>query len=436
MVQIDNPYIRVTMRQNDSSIRTSQRQVVVVGGGPAGLMAAGTAASLATETSLVEKMDRSGRKLSITGKGRCNLTNHASLEQFLDAYGPNGKFLRQALMQFSNTDLVAFVESLGVPIELERSGRFFPSGNRAADITHALTKWAIETGVNIRPDSPATKLLVEDGQMAGVQVSTGKVIPAKSVVLATGGLSYPETGSTGDGYSLAQAVGHNIVPPRPALVPVETKGDIAPQLQGLSLRDVGIRLMINDRLEASLVGDLLFTHFGLSGPVILYLSRQIVDALRTGSRIEITLDLLAAMDEKTLEVRLLSSFNEMGKRELHNILEELLPVRLVTALLDVLDLSGQTTGSQVTIAERRRLRHALKDFRLTVTGHRSWDEAIVTAGGVSLDEVDPRTMQSRLVKGLYFAGEVLDIDGPTGGYNLQAAFSTGRLAGQSAATGV
>ena len=408
----------------------------MVGGGPAGLLAAGTAASLGAETSLVEKMDRSGRKLSVTGKGRCNLTNHAPLEQFLDAYGPNGKFLRQALMLFSNTDLVAFVESLGVPIELERSGRFFPAGNRAADITQALTKWAVGAGVNLRPDSPVTKLLVEDGIVTGVQIGAKKTTPAESVVLATGGLSYPETGSTGDGYLLAHAVGHNIVPPRPALVPVETIGDIALRLQGLSLRDVGMRLMINNRCETRLVGDLLFTHFGLSGPVILYLSRQIVDALQASRQIEIALDLVPAIDEKTLEARLLSSFNKLGKRELHNILEELLPTRLVAVLLDVLDLSGQTTGSQVTTAERRRLRHVLKDFRLTVTGHRSWDEAIVTAGGVSLDEVDPRTMQSRLVKGLYFAGEVLDIDGPTGGYNLQAAFSTGRLAGQSAASGV
>jgi hypothetical protein len=398
-------------------------------------MAAGMAASLGAETLLVEKMDRSGRKLSITGKGRCNLTNHAPLEQFLDAYGPNGKFLRQALMQFSNTDLVAFVESLGVPVELERSGRFFPSGNRAADITQALTKWTVDTGVSFRPNSAVTKLLVEDGLVTGVEVGSGKVTPAESVVLATGGLSYPETGSTGDGYLIAQTVGHNIIPPRPALVPIETKGDVAPRLQGLSLRDVGARLMIDDRCEASLVGDLLFTHFGLSGPVILYLSRQIVDALQTGSRVEIALDLVTAMDEKTLETRLLSSFNDMGKRELHNILEELLPVRLATVLLDAVDLSGNTTGSQVTTAERRRLRHVIKDFRLIVTGHRSWDEAIITAGGVSLDEVDPRTMQSRLVKGLYFAGELLDIDGPTGGYNLQAAFSTGRLAGQSAATG-
>jgi len=408
----------------------------VVGGGPAGLLAAGTAASLGAETTLLEKMDRPGRKLAITGKGRCNLTNHAPLEQFLEAYGPNGRFLRQALMQFSNTDLVAFVESLGVPVELERSGRFFPVGNRAADITQALTKWAIDTGVNIRPDSAVTELMVEDGLLTGVRVGSRKIIPAESVVLATGGLSYPETGSTGDGYLLAQAVGHSIVPPRPALVPVETKGDIAPRLQGLSLHDVGVRLMIDDRGEAGLVGDLLFTHFGLSGPVILYLSSQIVDALQTGSRVEISLDLVTAMDERALETRLVSSFNELGKRELHNILEELLPTRLVAVLLDVLDLSGQTTGSQVTAAERRRLRHTLKDFRLAVTGHRSWDEAIVTAGGVLLNEVDPRTMQSRLVKGLYFAGEVLDIDGPTGGYNLQAAFSTGRLAGQSAAAGV
>ena len=422
------------MQQDNSKAENPPRRVVIIGGGPAGLLAAGTAKSLGAHTILLEKMDCPGRKLAITGKGRCNLTNHAPLEQFLEAYGPNGKFLRQALMQFSNTDLVAFVESLGVPVELERSGRFFPAGNQAADITQALTKWAVDTGVLIRPDSAVTELLIEQGRVTGVQVGHRKETPADSAVLATGGLSYPETGSTGDGYLLARAVGHNIVPPRPALVPVETKGDFAPRLQGLSLRDVGVRLMVNDRCEAGLVGDLLFTHFGLSGPVILYLSRQIVDALQLGSRIEIALDLLTAVDEKALETRLVTSFSEMGKRELHNILEELLPASLTAVVLDAVDLSGKTTGSQITAAERRRLRHVLKDFRLRVTGHRSWDEAIVTAGGVSLDEIDPRTMQSRLVKGLYFAGEVLDIDGPTGGYNLQAAFSTGRLAGRSAAS--
>ena len=423
------------MWQDGSGTLSTSRTVVVAGGGPSGLMAAGTAALLGATTILLEKMDRPGRKLDLTGKGRCNLTNHAPLEQFLDAYGPCGRFLRQAMMRFSNTDLVAFVENLGVAIELERSGRFFPAGDRATDITAALVEWVREARVDIRPHSPVNKLIIEDRRIVGVQTGSKKMISADAVVLATGGLSYPETGSSGDGFALSQAVGHSIVPPRPALVPVETKGDIAPRLQGLSLRDVGVRLIINEQREAEMVGDVLFTHFGLSGPVVLHFSRSIAGSLQAGCRVEVALDLLPALDERALEKRLVTSLNEQGARQLHNILEGLLPDPLVSVILDVLNLSGEMLGSQVTTAERRRLRQCLKDFRLVVSGHRSWDEAIVTAGGVSLAEVDPRTMQSRLVKGLYFAGEVLDIDGPTGGYNLQAAFSTGRLAGQSAASG-
>ena len=422
------------MRQDDSNAKAASRRVVVVGGGPAGLLAAGTAAALGAHTTILEKMDRPGRKLSLAGTGRRVLTNLAPLEQYLGAYGPNGKFLHPALLHFSSIELAAFVESLGVALELERSGRFFVTEDQMAAMTSALTKWAAEKGVNILTDSAATNLQVEKGTITSVLVGPKKSVLAESVVLATGGKSYPETGSTGDGYALAEAVGHRIVPTRPALVPLETKGDFTPRLQGLSLRDVATRLLVNDHCEDDLVGDVAFTSFGLSGSVIQHLSRQAVDALQKGGKVEIALDLVTSMDERTLEARLLSSFNDKSTNELHSILEELLPINLAAVVLEALDLSGKMIGAQVTPAERRRLRHVIKDFRLRVTGHGPWDEAIVTAGGVSLEEVDPQTMQSRLVKGLYFAGEVLDIDGPSGGYNLQAAFSTGRLAGQSAAS--
>jgi len=398
-------------------------------------MAAGTAASGRAETLLLEKMGYPGRKLSLTGLGRCNLTNSAPLEQFLEAFGPNGRFLRQAFMEFFSSDLVAFIEQLGVEIEMERSGRYFASGTRAHEITQHLTAWAQTCGATIRNDCPVTELALENGAVAGVKIGPKKTIPAAAVVIATGGLSYPDTGSTGDGYRLAEAVGHSIIPTRPALVPIETRGEIAPLLQGLSLRDVSVRLMVDDHVANELVGDLLFTHFGLSGPVILQMSRQVADALHSGKRVVISIDLLPAVDERTLEVRLLDSFNRLGTRQLKNILKELLPTSLVAVGLDTAGIPAEITGSQVTTSERRQLRRWLKDFCIDVTGHRSFDEAIITAGGVDLKEVDPRTMQSRLVKGLYFAGEVLDIDGPTGGYNLQAAFSTGRLAGQSAAIG-
>lgn len=399
------------------------------------MIAAGTAASNGANTVLLEKMGRSGMKLSITGKGRCNLTNSAPIERFLEAYGPNGKFLRQAFMRFFNSDLVALAESLGISVELEPGGRIFPSDNRAPEFAQALAQWVVSSGARVSENSSVSEILVENQAVAGVRTVGDKTLSAEAIVLATGGLSYPETGSTGDGYCLAASVGHTIVPTRPALVPLETKGDIAPQLQGLSLRDIGIRLLVDDRAVADMVGDLIFTHYGVSGPVILHVSRLAVDALRAGQSVQISIDLLPSMDERALEAHLLSYFNELGQRQLQNILKELLPSNLVSVGLGLIDFPEGITGSQVTVAERRRLRHWLKDFRLDISGHLSYDEAIVTAGGIDLAEIDPRTMHSRLVKGLFFAGEMLDIDGPTGGYNLQAAFSTGWLAGFSAASG-
>ncbi|MEW5795682.1 MAG: NAD(P)/FAD-dependent oxidoreductase [Candidatus Zixiibacteriota bacterium] len=411
------------------------RKVVVVGGGAAGLMAAGIAASQGARVTVLEKTGRTGTKLGITGKGRCNLTNSAPLELFLKAYGHQRQFLRQAFMRFFSSDLVAFAESLGIPAELEPGGKYFPTGNRAPEFAEALAEWTVASGAAIDKNSAVSEIVVRDRRIAGVRVGSHKVVPADAVIIATGGLSYPETGSTGDGYSLARALGHTIVPTRPALVPLETKGDIAPRLQGLSLHDVAVRLITQDRPQAALLGDLVFTHYGLSGPVILLVSLDAVDSLSAGKKVEISFDLLPSLDERALESHLLERFSGLGTKQLQNILKELLPSSLVPVCLDLADVSGNITGSQVTTAERRRLRHLLKDFRLTVTGHQGYAEATVTAGGVDLAEVDPRTMQSRLVAGLYFAGEVLDIDGPTGGYNLQAAFSTGRLAGHSAATG-
>jgi predicted Rossmann fold flavoprotein len=421
------------MISEESSVSRHDRKVVVVGGGPAGLMAAATAASEGAQTILLEKMSSTGRKLSITGKGRCNLTNSAPLEQFIEAFGPNGRFLRQAFMQFFNSDLVALCQSLGIAVELEPGGRFFPTGNCAPELARAVRQWATDQGVTIVNESPVAEILTNFDSICGLRIGKHKTYPADAIVLATGGLSYPETGSTGDGYALAQTLGHTIVPTRPFLVPLETKGDLAPRLQGLSLRDASVRLLLEQKPIAGLIGDLIFTHYGLSGPVILQLSRIAVDCLRANKHLQVSIDLLPSMDEKTLEAHLVRSLNELGRKQLSTILKEFLPASIVTVAMDANDLAESLMGSQVTAAERRRLRHWLKDFRLDVIGYKSYDEAVVTAGGVDLREVDPRTMQSRLIKGLFFAGELLDIDGPTGGYNLQAAFSTGRLAGYSAA---
>ena len=424
----------------------TERRVIVIGGGVAGLMAAGQAAELGAETLLLEKMKRPGNKLRITGKGRCNLTNVTPLSEFIVHFGPNGRFLRQAFSRFFTPELVAFFEELGVRTVTERGGRVFPASGRAQDVVDALVRWVGERGVTLRTRSPVKQLLVEGGRVVGVRVSgnqvssekpgfspAGQAYRADGVIVATGGASYPATGSTGDGYRLAAAVGHSIVPLRPALVPLETAGDVAPRLQGLSLRHVTVRMWVNGKKRAEAFGEMLFTHFGLSGPIILSLSGRVVDALRQGQRVVLSIDLKPALDERKLDVRLLRDLDMHGKRQFRTLLEALLPRKLIPVCIDLTSISPYKVGHQITAQERRRLRTWLKDFRLEVTGYRPSTEAIITAGGVDTREIDPRTMASRLVEGLYFAGEVLDVDADTGGYNLQAAFSTGWLAGRAAA---
>jgi predicted Rossmann fold flavoprotein len=412
-------------------------RVIVVGAGAAGLMAAGQAAEQGAETLLLEKMDRPGHKLRITGKGRCNLTNVASLAESIAHFGPNGRFLRPAFYQFFNAELVAFFKALGVSTVTERGGRVFPLSDQAQDVVDALARWVGKRGVTLRTRSPVERLLVEKERVVGVK-TTGQVYRADAVVVATGGASYPATGSTGDGYRLAESVGHAIVPIRPALVPLETAplepaGDVALRLQGLSLRNVIAQVWIDGKKEAEAFGEMLFTHFGVSGPIILSLSKLVVDALRQGQRVHLAIDLKPALDHQKLDVRLLRDLDAHGKRQFHTLLKGLLPSKLIPVCTDLVGISPHKIAHQITAQERKRLQVWLKDFRLEVTGHRSFAEAIITAGGVDTREVEPHTMASRLVEGLYFAGEVLDIDADTGGYNLQAAFSTGWVAGRAAA---
>lgn len=407
--------------------------VIVVGAGPAGLIAAGQAASQGAKTLLLEKMNRPGRKLCITGKGRCNLSNEAPVEEFIGHFGPQGRFLRQPFHRFFTAELVALLDELGVPTVTERGGRIFPASDRAEDVVEALVSWCKEQGVILRSRSPVTRLLTEAGRVTGVLVTPEITYRSASVIVATGGASYPATGSTGDGYRLAAAAGHTIVPIRPALVPLETAGNIAARLQGLSLRNVQVSVWVDDQLETDAFGEMLFTHFGVSGPIILTLSRQVVDALQAGRAVSLSIDLKPALDEEKLDGRLLRDLDSHGKQQYGTLLQGLLPRKLIPVCIDLTSVPADKEAHQITAEERGRLRSWLKDFRLTVTGYRSFAEAIVTAGGVDTREVDPRTMASRLVEGLYFAGEVLDVDGDTGGYNLQAAFSTGWLAGRSAA---
>lgn len=416
----------------------AEYQVIVVGGGPAGLMAAGQAARQGVETLLIEKMDRPGRKLGITGNARCNLTNTAPLSEFIIHFGPTGRFLRQAFSQFFSTELLAFLDDLGVRTVVERGGRVFPASRRAQEVVDALLQFALEGGraATLRTHTPVERLLVEQGRVVGVQVSpapSGQCHYGAAVIIATGGASLPTTGSTGDGYRLAESVGHTIVPIRPALVPLETAGNVASRLQGLSLRNVNVTIWANQKQQAEAFGEMLFTHFGVSGPTILSHSGRIVDALRLGQRVHLSIDLKPALDDKELDARLIRDLNAHGKRQYRALLKGLLPSKLIPVCMAMTEIPPTRVSHQITAQERGRLRSWLKDFRLEVSGHRPLREAIITAGGVDTREVDPRTMASRLVQGLYFAGEVLDIDADTGGYNLQAAFSTGWVAGRSAA---
>ncbi len=413
----------------------AEYRVIVVGAGPAGLMAAGQAATAGAPVLLLEKMDRPGHKLGLTGNGRGNLSNTAPLEDLLAQFGPQGHFLRPALARFGCAGLRAFLLELGLPTVVEPDGRVYPASGRAQDVVDALWRWTAACGVVLQARAPVERLLVEGGRVEGVALASGEVHHARAVVLATGGASYPATGSSGDGYRLAAALGHTIVPIRPALVPLETAGDIAPRLQGLALQGETAHLWLDGRKRASASGDLLFTHFGLSGPLVLSLSRQVVDAVRQGRQVALSLDLRPDLDEGALDPLLRRALEGHGRQLVRTVLHGWLPRRLAALALEQAGIPADRRAHELAAAERRRLLRWLKDFRLEITGCRPWSEAQVTAGGVDTAEVDPRTMASRLVAGLYFAGEVLDVDAGSGGYNLQAAFSTGWAAGQAAARG-
>jgi len=409
-----------------------KHDVIVVGGGAAGLIAAGEAAGAGARTLLLEKMRRPGRKLRITGKGRCNVTNVAELDDFLDHFGPTGLSLRQAFARFFSGDLMEFIEAIGVPLTTERGGRVFPSSGKATDVVDALARWVNRQGVKVRTNNPVDRLLIEDGEVCGVGAG-GNAVEGSTVILATGGVSYPATGSSGDGYRFAADAGHTVVEPRAALVPLETKEPISRELVDLNLRNVRVEVLVNGKAVDEQFGELTFMAFGVSGPVILTASGRIVDALRAGKKVVLSIDLKPALGEQKLENRLLRDFASRGTEPMRSVLRGLLPKPLVRPCLAATGIQGHRTGSTIKADERRRLLTWLKDFRLTIKAPRPLSEAIVTAGGVDMKEIDPRTMESRLVKGLYIAGELLDVHADTGGYNLQAAFSTGWLAGRSAA---
>ena len=405
---------------------------MVVGGGAAGMMAAGQAARCGAQVTVLEKMRRPGRKLCITGKGRCNLTNVAPLAEFIGHFGPTGPFLHQAFARFFTPELLDFFQHQGLQVVTERGGRVFPTSGKALEVLAVFEQWLARCGARIRTDHSVDHLCIENGALTGI-VAAGQTIPCDALILATGGASYPLTGSTGDGYRLAAAAGHRIIPIRPALVPLVTAGSVTARMANLQLRNITVRLIIDSKKVAETFGELTFMPYGLSGPVILTLSSQIVDALREGREVELLLDLKPALDATKLDARLLRDFDQRRHEVIASVLRGLLPKEMVSVALNEAAIPAQRPAGSIQVPERQRLRHWLKNFSLRVVGHRPLAEAIVTAGGVATGEIDPHTMESRLVRGLYFAGEVIDIQADTGGYNLQAAFSTGWLAGRSAA---
>lgn len=408
--------------------------VIVVGAGAAGLIAAGRAAELGARVLLLEKMERAGRKLLITGKGRCNITNDASSSEFLKHIYPNGRFLKHAFAAFFSKDIVSLLNSHGVETVVERGGRIFPASNLSSDVVKALVQYNAKNGVEIRYGHKVDKINIADNMVQGVTASyNGKTtdITCLHVIVCTGGYSYPATGSNGEGHKMAASIGHKVIEIRPSLVPIETKGDLAQRLQGLSLKNVKASIWVNGKKGTDDFGEMLFTHFGLTGPIILTLSRFIVDEIRNKNNVEVSIDLKPALDENKLDDRLIRDLNENGKKLLENVFKLWLPSKMIPVFLEETGVDGQKQCHQVSAKERRKIMLMMKNLKFTVSGYRSFKEAIITAGGIDTQEIESRTMESKKIKNLYFAGEILDLDADTGGYNLQIAYSTGWLAAQS-----
>lgn len=406
------------------------RHILVIGAGPAGMMAAIKAAENGAEVELLEKMKKPGRKMMITGKGRCNITNAADITEILRNIHGNGAFLNSSLRAFDNQDVIRFFEEQGVPTKTERGGRVFPVSDKAQDAVDAMVHRLHELGVKIETDIAVRDLLTQDGRIVGIRTSEGAVIKANAVIVCVGGASYPGTGSTGDGYAMAAAAGHTIVPIRPSLVPLETEEEWVKDVQGLSLRNTRGTLLVNGEKIQELFGEMMFTHFGVTGPIILSMSRMASRYLSgSDALVELCLNLKPALTPEQLDARIQRDFGKYSRRAIRNAMIDLLPHKLIEPVLDYAYLQPDKPVHQVTVKERHRLGDALQHLTLTITGTRPIAEAIVTAGGVSVKEINPKTMESKLVSGLYFAGEVVDVDAYTGGYNLQAAFSMGAAAG-------
>lgn len=406
--------------------------VIVVGGGPAGMMAAIKAAERKLTVIILEKNHQLGKKLAITGKGRCNITNSAEIETFIENMPGNGQFLYGPFYSFTNIDMINFLSRAGLKTKIERGGRVFPESDKAVDVLSTLESILKKNQVKIIYNKTAAEIIVNNGQVAGVKTADGQTYLGSNVIIATGGASYPGTGSTGDGYEIARRVGHTIITAKPALVPLATQEDWVKELQGLALKNVQVTVIANGRKMGDDFGEMLFTHFGVSGPIILSLSRQIVSQIESVANIQIKINLKPALSEEQLDLRIQRDLNKYLRKQLKNALDELLPKSLIPIIIKQSGISAEKSVHQITREERRQLVNVISGLSLQIKGPRPLREAIVTAGGIAVKEINPSTMESKLLHGLFFAGEVIDIDGFTGGFNLQAAWSTGYVAGDNA----
>lgn len=403
--------------------------IIVIGGGAAGMMAAVFAARTGSRVTLLEHNEKLGKKIYITGKGRCNVTNNCDTDEFTRQVARNPRFLYSALSHFSPADMMELLEKAGCPVTVQRGRRVFPATEKASDVTRALSGLLRGSGVEILLNTEVRRILTSDGRVSGVELAGGACMRADAVIVATGGKSYPVTGSTGDGYRFAEQAGHTVMPPKPVLSALVTEDSWPCELQGLSLRNVTMTVKQGKKTLYTELGEMLFTHFGISGPLTLEASCHLPDDL---SAVQLSIDLKPGLDREQLDARLRREFGENGKKQLRNVMPSLLPGKLAEIFPDLCGIGADTVCNQITGAQREKILSMLKALPVALRGFRPLDEAIVTRGGVNVKEIDPKTMESKLVGGLYFAGEVIDVDAHTGGYNLQIAFSTGALAGTCA----
>lgn len=405
--------------------------IIVIGAGASGMICAGQAAIGGAKVLLIEKMRMPGCKLRITGKGRCNITNIAEKEDFLKHVGPESRFLYNAFSVFFSQELIDFFERIGVKTKVEQGGRIFPVSDKATDLVEAMVNWLSKTGVTLVCNTAVRELIIKDSKVKGVLISDGSSIYAESVIVATGGISYPATGSTGDGYIFAKKAGHSISQLNPMLVPLTSKDNFTSKLHGLHLRNVGAKIFVDQKEKYSAFGEMDFYENGIEGPIILTLSRKCIKDINKQKKIHLSIDLKPGLTHEMLDSRLKRDIDKLGKSNVLELLKGLLPSQLIPVIISLTSIDPEKKCSQINSIERKKLLTILKDFTINIDGHAGYNRAIITGGGISVKEINPKTMESKIIQNLYFIGEVLDLDADTGGYNLQIAFSTGYLAGIS-----